>query len=540
MAKWWEKGIIYQVYPRSFQDSNRDGIGDLPGIRQRLDYLAWLGVDAVWISPVYPSPMADFGYDVSDYLDIHPMFGTLADMDDLIEAAQRLDLKIILDFVPNHTSSEHPWFLASRSSRKNPYRDWYIWRDPAENGGPPNNWLSRFSGSAWEWDEVTGQYYLHSFLVEQPDLNWRNPAVREAMSDVMRFWFRRGVDGFRVDVSYRVMKDEQFRPNPPNPEWKEGQDPAKKVIEIHTRNTPDIHRFNRWLRDVADEFENRVLIGEINLPIPQLVRHYGQGDEFHLPFNFQLIFTDWNPQAVCSLVREYEELLPPAAWPNWVLGNHDQPRLASRIGPAQARVATMMLLTLRGTPTIYYGDEIGMENGYIPPDRIQDPWELMTRGLNLGRDPQRTPMQWNASSNAGFCPADVEPWLPVVANYRRLNVEDESEESDSLLNLTRRLIALRRQNPALSSGSIRIIDCSPHVLSYLRSSPDGRFLVTLNFTSQPQKVSLPEELGKPRIVTSTHDIQAINPELTDLSLRADEGLVIKLKDVSTRSTGAID
>jgi len=314
MKNWWQNGIIYQIYPRSFQDSNGDGIGDLQGIQQRLPYLKWLGVHSIWISPIYPSPMADFGYDVSDYLDIHPMFGTLNDIDALIAVAHEHDLKIILDFVPNHTSDQHAWFLESRSDKNSAKRDWYIWRDQAADGGPPNNWLSRFDGkSAWEWDETRGQYYLHSFLKEQPDLNWRNPEVKAAMLDVLRFWFMRGVDGFRVDVSNRVMKDTQFRDNPPNPDWQPGMDPSKQVIELHSKNIPEIHLFNRWLREVADEFEDKVLIGEINLPFPQLVKHYGDIEngrsEFHLPFNFRLIFAEWNPSTVQALAEEYERLL---------------------------------------------------------------------------------------------------------------------------------------------------------------------------------------------------------------------------------------
>jgi len=279
---WWQNGIIYQIYPRSFQDTIGNGIGDLPGITQRLDYLQWLGIDAIWISPIYPSPMADFGYDVLNYINIDPMFGQLADMDALLEAAHARGLRVVLDFVPNHSSDQHPWFIESRSSRDNPKRDWYIWRDPAPNGGPPNNWLCRFDGkSAWQWDDKRGQYYLHTFLKEQPDLNWRNPEVRATMLNVMRFWFERGIDGFRVDVSHRVLKDAQFRDNPPNPDWRVGMDPAKRMNEIYTRDTPENHEFNRWLREVADEYEARVLVGEITLPVEQLVKHYGHFDEFH-------------------------------------------------------------------------------------------------------------------------------------------------------------------------------------------------------------------------------------------------------------------
>jgi alpha-glucosidase len=311
MNNWWQKAVVYQIYPRSFQDSNGDGVGDLPGIIHRLDYLQWLGISAIWISPIYPSPMADFGYDVSDYTDIHPLFGALSDMDTLIQESHDRGLKLILDYVPNHSSNFHPWFLESRSSRDNPKRDWYIWRDPAPGGGPPNNWLAHFGGeSAWEWDELTGQYYLHLFLAEQPDINWRNPEVQEEMLNVLRFWFDRGIDGFRVDVSYRVMKDAQFRDNIPNPNWQPGMNPFNRLTELYTQDQPDNHDFNRWLRAVADEYEDKLLIGEIYLPIPDLVAHYGRQDEFHLPFNFHLIHSQWNATSVRTLIEEYEGALP--------------------------------------------------------------------------------------------------------------------------------------------------------------------------------------------------------------------------------------
>ena len=526
MAYWWQKGIIYQIYPRSFQDSNGDGIGDLPGIIQRLDYLAWLGVDAIWISPFYPSPMADFGYDVSNYTDVHPMFGTLDDFDRLVEESHRRGLRVIIDFVPNHTSDQHPWFQESRSSRDNPKRDWYIWRDPAPDGGPPNNWLSRFGGgSAWEYDERTGQYYLHSFLKEQPDLNWRNPEVRAAMLDVLRFWLRRGVDGFRVDVSFRVMKDPLLRDNPPNPNWCEGMDPADRLIERYSMDfAPDIHQFNRWLRQTVEEFgKDKVLIGEMDLPFERMAAHYGKGDELHLPFNFRLLFSPWKADVVRQLIDEYERVLPAHAWPNWVLGNHDQPRIASRIGREQARVAAMFLLTVRGTPTMYYGDEIGMENVPIPPERVQDPWERLAPGF--GRDPARTPMQWDDSPNAGFCPPGVEPWLPLAENYRTINVAAQRHDPTSMLTLTRALIGLRRAAPALNMGSIRTLDAPDGLLAYLREAPNERYLIVLNFTDQPQGALLPEAFSSANIVLSTYLDRNELVTNRELRLRPNEGIV---------------
>ena len=396
---WWKHGIVYQLYPRSFQDTNQDGVGDLPGITERLDYVAGLGVDAIWISPIYPSPMADNGYDVADYCGVDPLFGTMEDLDRLIARAHALGLKIILDFVPNHSSDRHPWFAASRSSRADPKRDWYIWRDAKPDGSPPNNWVSNFGGSAWQWEEATGQYYYHAFLKEQPDLNWRNPDLRDAMHDVLRFWLDRGVDGFRVDVIWHLIKDAGLRDNPPNPGWHPGRPEIESLLQIHSSDQEEVHEVIAGMRKVLDAYPDRVLIGEIYLPTERLVAYYGEGlSGAHLPFNFQLIQTAWNARAIARMVDEYEAAIPPGGWPNWVLGNHDQPRIAVRVGAAQARVAAMLLLTLRGTPTLYYGDEIGIGRVEIPPDRVQDPWEKNEPGLGFNRDPERTPMQWDASS----------------------------------------------------------------------------------------------------------------------------------------------
>ncbi len=526
---WWQTGIVYQVYPRSFQDSNGDGVGDLPGIRQRLPYLQWLGINAVWISPIYPSPMADFGYDVSNYVDVHPLFGTLADMDALIATAHGLGLRVLLDFVPNHTSSQHPWFLESRASRDNPKRDWYVWRDARPDGSPPNNWLSRFDArSAWQWDAATGQYYLHSFLKEQPDLNWRHPPVREAMLDAMRFWLDRGVDGFRVDVPWFVMKDPLLRDNPPNPDWREGMDPFDRLAQVYSENDPNIHEFNRWLRQVVDAYDDRVLVGETYLPVAELVKHYGDDDEFHMPFNFQLIKAPWDAATVRSITESYEAALPPAGWPNWVLGNHDQHRIASRVGPRQARVAMMLLLTLRGTPTMYYGDEIGMQDVPIPPDKVQDPWEEFHPGLGLGRDPERTPMQWDGSPNAGFCPAGVEPWLPLAADALTSNMAAQSDQPASILTLTRTLIKLRRTFPVFTVGSFQTMDAPPGVLAYMRRAGTQRCLVALNFTGEERSWRLPAGLRTGGLLVSTGLDRLDAAEDGELFLRPDEGVVLQL------------
>ena len=533
MSTWWKHGIVYQIYPRSFQDANGDGVGDLPGIRDRLSHVANLGADAVWISPIYPSPMADFGYDVADYTGVHELFGTLDDADRVLDTAHDLGLKVILDYVVNHSSHKHPWFVESRSSRDNPKRDWYFWKDPAPDGGPPTNWVSRFGGgSAWEFDDTTGQYYLHTYLKEQPDLNWGNEDLRAAMLDVLRFWMDRGVDGFRVDVAYRAMVAPQWRDNPPNPDWEEGMDPYRRLKETYTKNLPDAHVVGRMLRDTVDEYDDRVLIGEVTLPVEKLMAFYGEnGDEYHLPFNFNLIHSDWTAAAVQEHVDAYETVVPGDAWPNYVLSNHDQPRFATRAGAAQARVGHVVLLTLRGTPTLYYGDEIGMHNVDVPKNMIQDPWELKAPGLGLGRDPVRTPMQWSDAPHAGFCPPDAEPWLPVADDYETVNVQAQTGDPQSMLSLVRRLIALRREHPALHGGSYRSFDSPDGVFAYARLDPatdTPRFLVVLNFTEETRTWSVPDDLSG-TVALSTRAGSTDDPVSGLLPLRPDEGLVVELE-----------
>ena len=477
---WWQHGVIYQVYPRSFQDSNGDGIGDLAGIEQRLDYLQWLGVDAIWISPIFPSPMADFGYDITDYCGIDTIFGTLADFERLLAAAHARELKVILDLVPNHTSDRHPWFLESRSSRGNPKRDWYIWRDPGADGGPPNNWLANFGGSGWEYDAATKQYYYHAFLKEQPDLNWRNPAVRSAMYDVLRFWLERGVDGFRVDVLWLLIKDEQFRDNPPNPAWQPNQAGIARLMQLYSADRPEVQDVVAEMRAVVDAYADRVLIGEIYLPVERLVAYYGRDMKgAHLPFNFQLISAVWNAGEIARIVAEYEAAMPKGGSPNWVLGNHDQKRIATRVGAAKARLAAMLLFTLRGTPTIYYGDELGLEDVPIPPELAQDRWELNEPGLGLGRDPARTPMPWDSSRHAGFTTG--VPWLPLNPDFASRNVAAEAADPGSMLTLYRSLIALRREQPALHAGRYGGARLEGDVFAFERQHSEQSLMVALNF-----------------------------------------------------------
>ncbi|MDQ2891979.1 MAG: alpha-amylase family glycosyl hydrolase [Pseudomonadota bacterium] len=491
MTTWWQSGTIYQVYPRSFQDSDGDGVGDLNGIAARLDHLVALGVDAVWLSPIFPSPMADFGYDVADYCDVDPRFGTLADFDALLAAAHERDLKLLLDFVPNHSSDRHPWFVESRSSRTNPKRDWYIWRDANADGSRPNNWISDFGGSAWAWDESTGQYYYHAFLKEQPDLNWRNPELRQAMMDVLRFWLDRGVDGFRIDVLWHMIKHADFPDNPANPAYAPAMGEMHRVLQHHSTDQPEVHGIAAEMRGIADSYTGeRVLIGEIYLPVERLMDYYGRdAPEVQLPFNFQLIDAAWDARSLATMIAEYEAALPAGGWPNWVLGNHDRPRIATRVGEAQARVAAVLLLTLRGTPTIYYGDEIGMIDGAIPADRAVDPRELREPGLGLGRDPVRTPMPWNASAHAGFSTA--EPWLPMGEDWPTRNVAAQAADAASMLALYRDLLALRRKHAALAVGDFALIATVGDVLAYKRRLGDERIVVALNLGTGEQQVTLP-------------------------------------------------
>lgn len=527
--KWWQEGIIYQIYPRSFADSKGDGIGDLRGVISRLDYLEWLGINAVWLSPIYPSPMADFGYDVSNYTDVHPMFGTLEDFDELVEEAHRRGLRVILDFIPNHTSDEHPWFVESRSSKDNPKRSWYIWEDATPDGGRPNNWESNFGGPAWTWDEITEQYYLNSFDPKQADLNWRNPEVREAMYDAMRFWYERGVDGFRIDVLNIIIKDEHLRDDPANPDWKPGDDPGTRNIRTYSEDRPEVHEAIKEMRHLADSYEERVLIGEIYLPVERLMAYYGEEmDGVHLPFNFQLILLEkWTAEAVRRIVEDYEALLPEGGWPNWVLGNHDQSRVASRIGPERARLAQMLLLTLRGTPTVYYGDEIGMHDVEVPEHRIVDP--VGKNQPEAGRDPARTPMQWDDSPGAGFTTGD--PWLPVAGDADEINVAAQEEDPDSMLVFFRRLIELRKELPALQKGSYRSIQTgNSAVFAYMREHEDQRAFVALNFGDEPQQVEITPPGDEGKFLCSTHLNREGATDLAQLELQSYEGIMLLMQD----------
>ena len=530
-VRWWQRGAIYQIYPRSFADSNGDGIGDLRGVTDRLDYLKdgspdSLGVEAIWLSPFYPSPMADFGYDISDYTGVDPVFGTLNDFDELLAEAHRREIRVVVDWVPNHTSDRHPWFLESREGVDSAKRDWYVWRDARPDGGPPNNWTSSFAavGSAWTLDEDTGQYYLHSFTSQQPDLNWDNPEVEAAMHDTLRFWLDRGVDGFRMDVINRIAKDPELADNPSSPE------PGEPREIHHDQDWPSIHERLRGIRAVLDEYDDRMMVGEVHIyDLGRLVEYIASGDQLHLVHNFVFMYLPWDAAAMRASVDEFEALSGGRAWPAWFLSNHDHSRVVSRfgggkLGEARARVAAMLLYTLRGTPFIYQGEELGLPDAPIPPDAVVDV---------DGRDPERAPVPWEPPSRAGPAAgfSTGEPWLPLSPEAERLNAASQSGDSDSLLSLVRRLAWLRRGDQCLQRGEQRSLDAGPGVFAYLRELHGTRMLVLLNFSEQqcrPSTTALPES---GLLQASTHRGRDGNPSqlsLSDLVLGPNEGLLLRV------------
>jgi alpha-glucosidase len=493
---WWQHAVFYEIYPRSFADSNNDGIGDLNGIASKLDYLKELGVDAIWISPCFPSPQVDFGYDVSDYENIDPIYGTLADFDHLAAEASKRGIHIILDFVVNHTSDQHKWFLDSKSSRTSEHRDWYIWRDGKGPGQPPNNWTSTFGGSAWKFDPTTGQWYYHYFYAAQPDLNWRNPAVKDAMFDVTRWWYKRGVSGFRLDAVDTLFEDPNLKDNPVLPGKNAFGDPIEE--NVYNDKLPEVHDVLRGLRQVADEY-NAVLIGETwTADITELNRYYGpRNNELQLPMDF--LFTTVNKLSPAEFRKQIAAVNSASGWPTFVISNHDIVRSYDRYGDGKhndeiAKLMGGLYLTLRGTPILYYGEEIGMKT--TPPTRkeeVQDPIGRTGWPKEKGRDGERTPMQWDESANAGF--SNAKPWLPVPPTYKTHNVADESKAPDSVLSFYKTVLKLRHTNPALMEGSyVPVDDNDPDVLAYLRVYKDQAVLVALNMTGSAHKVKF--ELGK--------------------------------------------
>ncbi len=520
-APWWAGAVIYQVYPRSFADANGDGVGDLAGLLQRLDHLAGgdasLGVDAVWLSPVFPSPLADYGYDIADFTDVAPEYGTLADLDRLVEACHARGLRLLLDLVPCHTSVQHKWFTEARSSRSSPKRDWYTWADPGPGGGPPNNWRAAFGGSAWELDPGTGQYYLHTFYAEQPDLNWRNPAVAEAIADVLRFWFARGVDGFRVDAIIHAMKDPLLRDNPPAgppvppfPPERTGQDP------IWTVDLPEVLDVVRSLRRVADEYPGRLLLGEAYLPVDRLARYLDSGDGFQRAFDFELSVIGWGAEPFRRTIERAERFTPADLEPTWALSNHDLERHATRFEEPRARLAALLLLSLRGTICLYAGEEIGMVDAPAPLGPAHD---------RAGRDTQRTPMQWDASSTGGF--TGGRPWLPLVDPARR-NVAAQSGDPGSLLNLYRRLLALRRSSMALRHGALTVVaDLPPGLLAWTREAAGDRLLLIANMGDGPATVDAARVAAHGEVLCGTAGREG-SVALRELQLDPREGLLLRL------------
>ena len=513
-GEWWREGVIYQVYPRSFQDSNGDGIGDLRGVIDRLDYLQWLGVDAIWLNPITVSPDADVGYDVADYCGVQPVFGDLATADALITEAAKRDIKIVLDIVPNHSSDRHPWFIDARSSRAAAHRDWYVWADRKPDGSPPNNWLSAFGGPAWTLDAPTGQYYLHNFLPEQPDLNWWNPAVRDAFDKIYRFWFDRGVAGFRIDVAQGIVKDRELRDNPPATADDAPQVQLYGQRAIYNMERPEVHDVLRRWRSLANGYSPpRVLIGETYvLDIRSMGRFYGQGDQLHLAFNFSYVHVPFEATALARVVAESEAIIPAGGWPVWTVSNHDVPRVMSRWAGGderKLRLALLSLLTLRGTPVLYYGDEIGMPNTPLRKSDLQDPLGKRYWPAPRGRDPERTPMHWADAPGGGFTKSGARPWLPL-GDVASRNVEDQRRDRSSTLNFVRDLIAARRVRPELRSGSYMALSSATGVWAWQRGRDTS---IALNLSDE--RASVPAIRGTVLISTTrSRDGDRVDGEIT--------------------------
>jgi len=491
---WWRDGVIYQIYPRSFADSNQDGFGDLIGIISHLDYLVELGVDAIWLSPIYPSPDADFGYDVSNYTGIDPRYGTMEDFDLLVKSAHEKGIRLILDLVMNHTSDQHPWFIQSRSSRDNPYHDWYLWRDPRPGGKPPNNWYSIFGGRGWEFDPKLGQYYFHMFDKRQPDLNWHNPAVRQAMLDVYRFWLERGVDGFRLDVFNAYFKHPDLPDNP----VKLGIRGFERQQHIYDTDQPDLLPLLSEIRAMLDSYSERYAVGETFLDTAEKAASYCGPRYLHGTFNFSFFNYFWWPRLFLKAIQRWEAALSPEAWPTWVLNNHDNVRSASRYrrgeDDSRAKVAAALLMTLRGTPFMYYGEEIGMRNLRLPREKIKDPPGKKYWLVYRGRDGCRGPMQWDDTTFAGF--SQVEPWLPAHLDSSWRNVAAQRSDPDSLFNFYRRLINLRKEYPALREGLFLPLNFEPRtLLGYLRKTNQQTILVALNFVNRPNRLAIGSQLA---------------------------------------------
>ena len=539
---WWKTTIIYQCYPHSFQDSNGDGDGDLNGILQRVDYFVDVGIKTIWLNPIFPSPDKDYGYDISNYTNIDPHFGTLQDFEALLHKLHEKGIHLLLDFVPNHTSEEHPWFLESRSSTENSKRDWYIWANASEDGGPPNNWISLFGGSAWTYDNTSDQYYLHQFSEFQPDLNYRNPEVISAMEDVLKFWLELGVDGFRVDAVVHLLEDPKLQDESENPDFMgncttniSDPDCYNSLVHNLTQNYPGIHEIIRNWRKLLDSVSTatsqpRFMVGEVYDPIENVMLYYGEnGDEFHFPFNFFLLRnSNWTGTIVSEIISNWLDHSPNGSWPNWVLGNHDNSRIASKAGIYLARALNVLLLTLPGTPTTYYGEEILMTDVFVPPPEQRDPYE--------DRDKERTPMQWDTSKNAGFT-TNATSWLPVPDNYTIYNVEIENNNvtgNTSMLTLYKKLVELRSSHLALEFADYECVKNESDVFAYRRyyANSTDEFLVIINFSELPTNASFVNEikLENPEIVLSSNLNRTRSIRLDSVKLLGGEALVVKGKN----------
>jgi len=523
-AAWWKRGVLYQIYPLSFADSNRDGFGDLQGIVDHLDHLEWLGVDGIWLSPITVSPNDDWGYDVADYCAVQPEMGTLDDLDRLVAAAEARDIRVILDFVPNHTSDRHRWFVESRASRTAAKRDWYLWADPKPDGSPPNNWISSFGGPAWKLDDATGQLYMFNHLSSQPDLNWWNDEVRVAFDEIVRFWFDRGIAGFRIDVCNLIIKDAELRDNPPATQ---DDDPGTQMFgqrTVYNGNRPEVHDVIRHWRAIAESYESpRVLIGETPVDDSDaLARFYGDGDELNLAFNFPFITAAFEVAPLRRIVEETEALLPDGAWPAWTGSNHDMFRLATRWAgddPRKIRCALLMLLTLRGTPVLYQGDEIGLGDVTVPHEQMRDPLGVRYMPYYAGRDAGRTPMHWAAGPGGGFAEPEVTPWLPL-GDTATTNVQRQRTDEDSILMLTRDLIALRRRTPDLHSGTYATLSAGDALWIWRRGE---RITVAMNLGDF--ELPIPDVAGTVLLATDrARDGESIAPPLV---IRPCEALVIE-------------
>lgn len=542
LPPWWQGAIVYQIYPWSFQDSNGDGIGDIPGILSRLDSLndgteRSLGVDAIWLSPIYLSPMADFGYDVAGYCQIDPRFGTLEDFDQLVRESRKRGIRIIMDLVLNHTSDQHPWFQKSRASRSAPERGWYYWADGKGYWRRPSNWNARFGGSSWSWDADTRQYYLHTFLSHQPDLNWQNPALRAKMWEVVRFWLDRGVQGFRLDAINWLGKDVRWTDNPSRWGWRG----YTRQIHLYDRDQPLAHEVMRELRAVVSAYPDVVLVGEASADTRGgPVAFYGNGsDELHTVFDFRLLKSPWRADCFRAVIADAERSVPPGGWPSIVFSNHDQSRHINRYGHGgdadrRARAAAVLLFTLRGTPFLYYGEEIGMRDGNLRYRDLRDPYTKRFWPFRTGRDPARTPMQWDGSPQAGFTKG--QPWLPVSRKARSVNVERESADPSSLLHMYRRLIRLRKATPALQRGAYKALAAADaDVLAFLRidespSKSEQAVLVAVNFSSRVAACSLPGLTCEGALRFSTHEpLEDRRPwNCGRLELQPDEAVIVSL------------